>query len=80
MADEDHRPARHYRVGHGGSHQKARNGDLDAGEADDSEPPIVHRTAMKVAADKTAVVTLAAKSTESVASLMSSAMRYSGFL
>jgi hypothetical protein len=36
---------------------------------------------MKVAADKTAVMTPVAKSTgESVASLMSSAMPYSGFL
>ena len=40
----------------------------------DSEPPIVHSTAMKVAADRTAAVTPVAKSTgESVASLMSSA-------
>ena len=47
----------------------------------DSEPPIVHSTVMKVAADSTAVVTPVAKSTgKSVASLMSSAIRYSGFL
>ena len=34
MADEDHRPARQDRIGHGGNHQEARNRDLDAGEAE----------------------------------------------
>jgi hypothetical protein len=47
----------------------------------ESEPPIVHNTTMNVAADKAAVVTPVAKSTgASVASLTSSAMRFSGFL
>lgn len=42
---------------------------------------MVHSTTMKVSADNTAVVMPVQKSTgESVASLMSSAMRYSGFL
>ena len=46
-----------------------------------SAPPIVQRTTMKVAADKTAVVIPVTKSTgASVATRTSSAMRYSGFL
>ena len=49
--------------------------------SNDSEPPMVHSTTMKVSADNTAVVMPVKKSTgDSVASLMSSAMRYSGFL
>ena len=46
-----------------------------------SAPPIVHSTAMNVAADRTAVATPIAKSIgASVAIRTSSAMRYSGFL
>jgi hypothetical protein len=46
-----------------------------------SAPPIFHSTTMKVAADNSAEVTPAVKSTgASVAIRKSSAMRYSGFL
>ncbi len=46
-----------------------------------SAPPMVQSTTMKVAADSSAEVTPARKSTgESVATRKSSAIRYSGFL
>ena len=81
-ADDHHRARGDRGIDHRGDDEEAGNGDASIPPSVTvSAPPMVHSTTMKVAADRNAEVTPAAKSTgASVATRRSSAMRYSGFL